>query len=1158
MLSQNRYKLGPQLGQGGMGVVHLADDRLAGCKVAIKRLHGQRVAEGSRAERARTALAHEFKLLASLHHPHIVSVLDYGFDAELRPFLVMEFLPESEPLTLAAASRPLPERIALLLDALAALGYLHRRGILHRDLKPSNVVLAGEGAARTVKLLDFGLALAQGEQAGLQGRLAGTLPYLAPELLRGTEASERSDLFSFGILACEVLTGWRPFGGEDSQEQIHELLWREPDLEIAGLAAELRAVLRRLLDKHPEARFASATAAARALAAAAAVPLPSEEARVREGFLRAARLVGREAELEQLCGALRDLQHGHGGVFTVEGESGIGKSRLLEELRTLALVGGALVLRGQAVRNSGNAFAELREILRRLILICPPDPEQAAALGAVFPEFGPGADRGDGRWGLADAAAQRSERALTAYLLTIPVQTVLLLEDMQWASAESLRLLCRLAEQAPERPLLVIASFRTPEGARVPAALAARGRIRLERLQRAQIAELCESMVGAPGRRPDLVTLLARETHGNPLLLTESVRAFAEVAGGLSELERAPLPAAVLAGGVERLLSHRLAQVPPTHQELLRLCAVLGPQLDLAVLCVEQPDPSRFLSACGNAGVLEVYEARWRFTHAQLAETLLQQMDAVQLRALHRRAAAALECVYGADPVQAAALFFHFSAARDERRAVQHGLRASAHAAFGGSLDEAERLSLLTLGLLSEPTTEPQDRIHARYMLAVAQIGSGRSQDGYFAVRDALAAAGLVVPQSQRAWARAVLGHLLRQLARALPLPRLRRPASSSAARAQEAALLLALVECSIWRLDRRGVIYSVLAAATAAAQSGSADLASRSECCLALLTAGAGMPRLARSCLSRAERLRPRSGAPVAFFLLCRVRALLATAEGRWPEARRDCVALIEHAEQQGHTTWEMQGHDLYGAGLVLAGDLEPALKDRRTCAELAQRLGGRHIRARALTLISMLLLRQGRLVEAERTLTAARTEGGERADRLVTLLLTTIEALYAVQTHESAFAERAITDCLTAMDGGHTTALPLFHAYRSLALACAGLRTPAPLSPQLAQEGLRIAVERLGSMERGFRIARPAAALFRGHLYRLSGRTAAARREVQRSLTMARALGMAFDEAQAHEALAQLAAKAGAEVHAESARSVYKRIGATWHAQQLEQGSR
>lgn len=1157
MLSQNRYNLGPRLGQGGMGVVHLADDRLAGCQVAIKRLHNQRVTEGTRAERTRTALAREFSLLASLHHPHVVSVLDYGFDAELRPFLVMELLPRIEPLTLAAASRPLPERIALLLDALAALRYLHRRCILHRDLKPSNVVLAGEGAARSVKLLDFGLALAPGEQAGLEGRLAGTLPYLAPELLRGAVASERSDLFSFGVLACEVLTGWRPFGGEDSQEQIRELLWREPDLETAGLAPELRAVLRRLLDKDPEARFASATDAALALAEAAAVPIPSEAAQVREGFLRAARMVGREAEVAVLSGALRDLGRGRGGVFIVEGESGVGKSRLLDELRTRALVGGALLLRGQAVRKSGNAFAELREILRRLILIRPPEPEQAAALGAVFPEFGPPSAWSSEHGRLADAAAQRSERALVAYLLAVPVQTVLLLEDMQWASAESLRVLCRLAEHAPERPLLVVASFRTLEGARVPATLAARGRIRLERLQRAQVAELCESMVGAPGRRPDLVELLARETAGNPLLLTESVRAFAEVAGGPSGLERAPLPAAVLAGGVEHLLSRRLAQVPPEHQDLLCLCAVLGSQLDLAILSIEQPDPSRFLTACADAGVLEVYDARWRFTHARLAETLLQQMDTSQLRALHYRAATALERVYGADLTQAATLFFHFSEAQDARRAILYGLRASEHAAFGGSLDEAERLSRLTLSLLAAPTSLPQDRLVASYVLAVAHIGSGRSQDGYFAVRDALAAAGIVVPEGRYAWARTILGHLLGQVARVLKLPRPRSSAGTSAARAQETELLLALTECSVWRMDRRSMIYAILASTAAAAASGSADLVARCESCLALLASVAGMQQLARYCLARADRLRPRSGAPVAFFLWCRIRGLLATAEGRWSEARSDCAALIEHAEQLGHTTWELQGHDLYGAGLVLAGDLEPALRDRLACADLAQRLGGRHIRARALVLIAMLRLRQGRLTEAAEALAEARDEAGERADRLVALLLSSVETLHAVQAREPERAERAIASCLTAMAGGQTTALPLFHAYRSLALACAGLLSHSPRSSPLAKQGLRIALERLTAMSRGFRIARPASALFRGHLHRLAGRTAAARREAERSLEMARALGMAFDEAQAHEALVQLAAPSGAEGHAEAARALYTRLGATWHARLLGGGS-
>ncbi|HLY27528.1 MAG TPA: serine/threonine-protein kinase, partial [Aggregatilineales bacterium] len=206
-----RYQLLNQLGAGGMGVVHRALDRLSGQVVALKQvtvdsgqlLFASQADTGHDSQTVRLALAHEFKTLASLRHPNIVSVIDYGFDAQHQPYFTMTLLENAQTILQAGAEQPVEVQYGLLMQLLQALLYLHRRGILHRDLKPGNVVAVnGE-----VKVLDFGLSVAHGEGGGP----AGTLAYMAPELLEGASASEASDLYAFGLIGYEMLAGRHPF-----------------------------------------------------------------------------------------------------------------------------------------------------------------------------------------------------------------------------------------------------------------------------------------------------------------------------------------------------------------------------------------------------------------------------------------------------------------------------------------------------------------------------------------------------------------------------------------------------------------------------------------------------------------------------------------------------------------------------------------------------------------------------------------------------------------------------------------------------------------------------------------------------------------------------------------------------------------------------------
>src|SRR5215207_4503164 len=154
----NRYQLLNALGEGGMGIVYWALDRLTGEEVAFKRVTvmGDPIQFDSTGAGLdfRLALAQEFRTLASLRHPHIISVLDYGFDDAQQPYFTMELLREAQTLLQAARDVDLYSKITLLVQMLQALEYLHRHNIIHSDLKPENVLIEGDA----VKILDFGLA----------------------------------------------------------------------------------------------------------------------------------------------------------------------------------------------------------------------------------------------------------------------------------------------------------------------------------------------------------------------------------------------------------------------------------------------------------------------------------------------------------------------------------------------------------------------------------------------------------------------------------------------------------------------------------------------------------------------------------------------------------------------------------------------------------------------------------------------------------------------------------------------------------------------------------------------------------------------------------------------------------------------------------------
>lgn len=639
-----RYELLQSLGAGGMGAVFRAVDRLTGETVALKQVVANPMQPTTL--EFRLALAHEFQALAALRHPHVVAVRDYGFEAE-QPYFTMELLPQARSFVAAAQFLSLSQKIDQLLSLLTALVYIHRQGIIHRDLKPGNVLVT----QNVVKLLDFGLAT-MGEHAMPS---AGTLAYMAPELLREQRATVASDLYAVGVMAYELLAGWHPFA--QTQNMVQAILQSPPDMTYLEAPQPLKAVLSRLLAKEPNRRYSDASTTIAALCEAVARPLPVETAATRESFLQAAPFIGRQSEMNQLLAALEQARAGTGTAWLVEGESGIGKSRLLQELRTQALVQGMIVVRGQIPQEGSSAYQVWAELLRPLLLLVSLDDLEAAVLHPIIPDLPRLLEHP-----IPAAPALEAKAAQTRLLLTIvdllqraaqQQPLLLLLEDLHWVDESSLGAVQHLMQNITTQSLCLIASYRPGERTELKSQLTAMQHLRLTRLAAHHVADLSAAMLGPGGREPALVHFLQRETEGNTFFIVEAMRALAEETGRLDQIAAATLPSTIFAGGIKQVIQRRLARVPMTDQPLLQLAAVAGRQLDEHLLAYLAPevDIAMWLTRCANTTVLERPDGTltWQFSHDKLREGLLLQLSAEQRQPLHQQIGTALETVYADD-----------------------------------------------------------------------------------------------------------------------------------------------------------------------------------------------------------------------------------------------------------------------------------------------------------------------------------------------------------------------------------------------------------------------------------------------------------------------------------------------------------------------------
>ncbi len=641
----HRYRILRKLGEGGMGSVYLAADELEGdMPVALKLVHEDAIGTGA----ARAYFRQEFEALAALAHPNIARVFDFGVVSSVEPareaasgsFFTSEYV-DGQDLYRLASKVSYDVLCEIVVQVLRALSYIHSRGLIHYDVKPSNILVALGPVTGTyrAKLLDFGLV--GHKSAKLEG-IKGTVRYLAPEVAKGSQfVDERADLYSLGVTLYQVVTRKLPFEGDTSLSVIRKHLERPPDSPRVlreDLPASLEAFVLRLLAKEPADRYPSADAAIVGLARLTGEPFEAETRETRESRILSGRFVGRERELARLRQRVREATDapphavavgpaaGLPRVVLLAGEAGIGKSRLLRELKHSIQLDGIPVLAARAGGGSG-AWSPWPDVLRQALRLAESLPGGATlterngaahapllssgAPDAAAPSAAPAAARRAAGEAAEPVADERNIllEAVTAFLFALAARRsfVVALDGLEEADGNAVDLLTRIARTLAEKPnagleaalppLVLFAGFRTDEPP--PAGLGPRlaplveedaaEAIHLERLPAPAVAELIRSMTGGPAAAPapsgamgDLGARLAAETGGNPFFVEEVMKALAEegafaagaegAGAGSSRRGRLPIPATV-----SEALARRLARVPPEGRRVLEALAVLGP-----------------------------------------------------------------------------------------------------------------------------------------------------------------------------------------------------------------------------------------------------------------------------------------------------------------------------------------------------------------------------------------------------------------------------------------------------------------------------------------------------------------------------------------------------------------------------------------------------
>ncbi len=630
---EERYEIQDLLTEGGTSVIYRAHDMLKGFAVAIKILEPSTVSN-----RMEDVVRYQgaIEKISLVSHPNIIGILGSGSLIQtLGPplqYLIMELSSASNLHDILKAGRKFsPDEAAeIVLQTCRGLGTAHGIGIIHADIKPGNILLDMESGDISVKLIDFGLAHIKKpfESAG-PGDISGTFCYMPPEqagIIR-RNIDERSDLYSLGVTLYELLSGALPFCGNSLIAVLHEQAAKIPEppsVHNAAVPKVLDAIALKLLAKEPGERYQSVAGLIRDLERFIKGDIDFSPGRsdisARIDFNTA--LVGREAEMARLTSLLGDARGGKGRICLVSGEAGIGKTRLMEELRKQALSLGVPLIEGRAFnRENKNPHGPLHDALSdylrqfrrydeaRRTRIIERVRKECGDLGRIITEFNPLAEMLLGN--CPEVVPLEPEREIqrfysfmcrfSASLARAEEGMVVMLDDLHWSDRGTLSAIEELRHVVTGAPLLVLCGFRQNDLEKNhPLMQLARHTEAVEEFPVSHFnPERITSLMRGIVRMSDddtraLAVFVGGKSGGNPLYSIEIIKQLINekaitFKGNDWTLDAAKLDSIVVPETVIDTLILRTGSLSKEDNDLLSRASVIGNVFDLELLMRLEP-----------------------------------------------------------------------------------------------------------------------------------------------------------------------------------------------------------------------------------------------------------------------------------------------------------------------------------------------------------------------------------------------------------------------------------------------------------------------------------------------------------------------------------------------------------------------------------------
>ncbi len=772
-LAGGRYYVLKKLSDNVVSVVYKAKDTVLNRVVAVK------VIKKASPSETTPLLLHEAQTAVKLRHPNIVSIQDVGtvrvrvkelgvkgwIKGESKklenPFFVLDFV---DGMTLQTLMDTRPDRrcemqtvLRTSIDVCKALQCAHSQDILHLGIRPESILITKENVA---KLADFGLAVALGEpRTSEKGRTGDLLAYAAPEVAMSKNADPRSDLYSLGAVLYEMVTGKPPFPGKSPAEIVSSHISdypASPSKLNPEVPVALDNCIMKLLEKEPGERYQTAVELLKALREITdgfiteafvspgklSVVVPSP----RPMDLREIQLIDRVEEMSLLRETIDRTAQGRGGVVFLNGEAGIGKTRLAQELGAYARLRGMQVLTGRCpalFRVDGvPPYVLWKEVVRdylegrpveQLHRIIGHHPDEVAKL---VPELKQ--KLGEFPQSLPISPEHERDRlfeAVSQFVTNISRETPLLviLDDLQWTDQSSLLLMHYLARGAYKEPLLLLGAYRDTyidQQHPLSPILAELNRERLlqsvplKRLSFDDTAKMIERTLEQEDVSKALCELVYEKTRGNPFFVEEVIKSLKEEEviyqegdkWKTKEVSRIEFPKTV-----KDVIMKRVSRLDDECQRVLTLASFLGRDCAFEALSgatdLEEGDLLEIVDKMHKSGLMTETvvhgEEVCSFADIIVRDVVHEEVSPLRHKRLHQAVGSVLEKVY-AEKIDehSGELALHFLESGDKEKALYYFVNAGEKAAHIYANDEAIHYFQSALRLLEEKEGEFLRRAH--------------------------------------------------------------------------------------------------------------------------------------------------------------------------------------------------------------------------------------------------------------------------------------------------------------------------------------------------------------------------------------------------------------------------------------------------------------